>query len=89
MVGLLDEDRIMVSIVFLFHEKPQEWLVLTMIDRVHGNASFGSASKRDIIAYSLLKYACGFYTGSIVTDHKLITPKGKKYLWAAFGKVSL
>lgn len=80
--------------------KVEEIITDDEVDNIHGHANFGSTSKRGVIAFSLLKYACGFYTGStarrIVTDHRLITPKGKKltkkgreYLWAVFGRTRL
>jgi len=64
------------------------------IERVHGNANFGSISKRDVVNQGVLKCASGYYQGGTSTkiceEHGLITktynltPKGKMYLWAAF-----
>ena len=75
--------------------KIQEIITDSEIERVHGNANFGEMSKRAVIALGLLKCVCGFQQGStslaIITEHNLIaesyelTPKGRHYLWAAFG----
>ena len=56
------------------------------------NADFGSMTKRQMINKGVLKCACGFYSGSMLTfileQHGLInkdnslTVKGKAYLWA-------
>ncbi len=65
------------------------------INDAWGNSDFGpSMSKRDIIRYSLLKCAGGYYTGHtakcILSDLGLVTPdwslsqRGQKYLFAAF-----
>lgn len=65
------------------------------LDRVHGNANFGSLTKRDVLREGLLKRACGYHCGytmsSILKEHQLVTPKterltlkGQKYLYAAF-----
>ncbi len=69
------------------------------IEHVHANANFGSISKRDVVKYTILKYACGWHSGSfarsIVKEHGLLTKadtltkKGKRYLWASFGKIDL
>ena len=69
------------------------------VDRVWGNANFGSMTKRDVIKYGLLKCACGYYQGftskSIITELGLIsekyelTAKGRLYLWAAFNDSNL
>lgn len=71
------------------------------IDRVHGNANFGSDSKRYIVDHGVLTYALGYSTGftlkSILVEHGLIrkprpmsyhsvlTSKGKRYLRAMVG----
>ncbi|MCI5208526.1 MAG: hypothetical protein D3910_06980 [Candidatus Electrothrix sp. ATG2] len=65
------------------------------IDRVHGCANFGGMKKRDVVNYGVLKCAAGYHQGStseaIIRAHGLInkqhdlTPKGKVYLWEAFG----
>ena len=63
-----------------------------------GNANFGSVEKRDVIKSTLLKYACGYYSGhtakSIVCELGLVaknnlvlTKKGKLYLYEAFSGV--
>ena len=59
-----------------------------------GNADFGNVEKRDVIKYSLLKYAGGGDTGNtakrILQDLSLLTKKnnlsafGKLYLHTAF-----
>lgn len=64
------------------------------IEHVHGNANFGSMSKRQVVDQGVLKCASGYYQGytstRIITEHGLVdkeynlTPKGKTYLWAAF-----
>ncbi len=66
------------------------------IERVHGNANFGTSSKRDVVNQGVLKCASGYYQGStsraIITEHDLITkaytltPKGRTYLWEAYGR---
>ena len=65
------------------------------IERVHANANFGGMAKRDVVNLGVLKCASGYYQGhtsnQIIKEHGLvtatyeITPKGKAYLWAAFG----
>lgn len=52
-------------------------------------------NKRDVVNFAVLKCASGYYQGhtstQIIKEHGLITeeyeltPKGKMYLWAAFG----
>lgn len=64
------------------------------LNKVFGDANFGDKSKRDVIANTLLKCACGYETGStakhIVQSLGLVTQKwklsmwGKRYLYAAF-----
>lgn len=65
------------------------------LNKVWGNANFGSISRRELVAFSLLKCACGYYTGftarQILIELELVnekewtlTKKGKEYLWAAF-----
>ena len=71
------------------------------IERVHANANFGDTPKRDVVNFALLKCACGYHNGhtaqQIIAERGLIrdrnsrgttalTAKGRKYLWAAFGK---
>lgn len=67
------------------------------IDRIHGNANFGSMTKREVVDYGVLKCASGYHQGftskTICVEHGLIddknytlTEKGKKYLWAAWAK---
>jgi hypothetical protein len=77
------------------HIIPDEEIV-----RVHGNANFGSLSKRKVVNEGVLKYAFGYEGGytqlCILLEHGLIkkpkpmsykstlTEKGKRYLRAAF-----
>lgn len=68
----------------------------TQLDYSFGNANFGSKSKRDVIKYSLLKYASGYSTGStariilkelnLLTQKETLSKKGKLYLFAAFSE---
>lgn len=77
----------------------QEIISDEKIDEIHGNANFGSTSKRDVVRFGVLKCASGYYQGStstqIITEHGLVsskyklTKKGQKYLWAAFGRLSV
>jgi len=67
------------------------------LDKAWGNANFGGTERRDVIRYGVLKCVSGYYQGHtstcIVTNLGLvdkeynITPKGRAYLWAAFGKI--
>ena len=65
-----------------------------------GNANFGAAQPREVIANTLLKCVCGYATGRtarvICEELGLITPdwqlsqRGKAYLFAAYsGGISL
>ena len=64
------------------------------IENVHGNANFGSISKRAVVNQGVLKCASGYHQGytstQIIKDHGLITDKyeltakGRAYLWLAF-----
>lgn len=69
------------------------------IERVHADANFGDAPKRDVVNYALLKCSCGYDNGStaqqilykhglikLSSRHGILTEKGNKYLWAVFGK---
>lgn len=70
------------------------------INEVWQNADFGSVPRRDVIKFALLKAACKFGNGHtsecIIQELGLVgkshmksatlTAKGRKYLWAAFGK---
>lgn len=61
-----------------------------------GNANFGTTDKREILRNSLLKCACGYYTGhtathilielGLVTEKWTLTKKGQEYLWAAYSQ---
>jgi hypothetical protein len=74
------------------------------IERVHANANFGpSITKREVVDRVLLQVACGFSTGhtawTILVEHGLVpgkakgrptlTAKGRRYLWAVYGKETL
>jgi len=73
----------------------QEIISDSEIERIHANANFGSMEKRDVVNLGVLKCASGYYQGctsrTICEEHGLIdkkynlTPKGKAYLWEAFG----
>ena len=85
--------------------RPEEIISDADVERVHGNANFGSRSKRDVLKWGVLQTAAGFQTGStarqIMQEHGLIgtrrdrykvpalTKKGRQYLWAEFGKDSV
>lgn len=69
------------------------------MEKVWGNANFGSMSKRDVIRFGLLKNVSGYHQGStslhIITELRLvtyanhnITKKGREYLWVAFNEGS-
>ena len=74
--------------------RPEDIISDDEIERVHGNANFGSMDKRVVVNQGVLKCASGYYQGStstaIIKGHGLIddeyklTPKGRTYLWAAF-----
>lgn len=71
------------------------------VDRVHGNANFGGATKRWVVDEGVLKYALGFSGGhtqlTILLEHGLLrkpspgrydtdlTKKGKSYARALCG----
>jgi hypothetical protein len=69
------------------------------IEIVHANANFGSMSKRDVVNFGVLKCASGYYQGhtstQIIKEHGLVdanyrlTRKGQRYLWEAFGRLSV
>lgn len=79
--------------------EPTEIISDREIEKVHANANFGGMDKRDVVNYGVLKCASGYYQGStsnaIIKEHGLVnekyelTPKGRTYLWAAFGKLSV
>jgi len=64
------------------------------IDKVWGNANFGSQGRRETVNLGVLKCASGYYQGHtsrcIITELGLIdkeykiTKRGREYLWAAF-----
>ena len=56
-----------------------------ILERVFGNSNFGEISKRDILANTLLKCACGYETGNtakcIVIELGLVTNEWKLSMW--------
>lgn len=64
------------------------------IERIHGNANFGSMDKRTVVNQGVLKCAAGYHQGytsnEIIKAHGLVTAgyrltkKGREYLWAVF-----
>lgn len=66
------------------------------LDKVWGSANFGDAPKRDVVKYSLLKYASVYKTGhtafcilldlGLVNEKEEITKFGKEYLYEAFSE---
>jgi len=73
----------------------QEILSDDELSAAWGNANFGAATKREVVANTLLKCASGFHTGStaraIVRELDLVKPlnwaltkKGKEYLFSVF-----
>lgn len=56
---------------------PEELIPDEEMIQAFANADFGSTSKRDILAGSLLKTACGYHTGStaraILVDLRLVS----------------
>jgi len=64
------------------------------LDEAFGNSNFGDSTHREVVKYTLLKYASGYATGftarCIVLELNLIntewglTEKGKGYLYEAF-----
>lgn len=80
---------------------PEDIVSHQQIVKVHGYANFGPRAPRDVVNEALLKVACGFSNGAtanqILFDHGLIhlynfntgtltTAKGRKYLWAVYGR---
>ena len=75
-------------------ETVQDLVKDEMLENVFGNADFGEVSKREVLANTLLKCACGYETGNtakcIVQELGLVTQEwklsmwGKRYLFAAF-----
>ena len=82
-------------------KRPEDLISDAEIERVHGNANFGSMSKRRVVDEGVLKYAFGYTSGStqlaILREHKLLrapqpgsyastlTKKGFRYLRALKG----
>ena len=82
-------------------EKVEDLVTDKQIDLAWGNANFGEThSKREVIANTLLKCSCGYYTGhtakciveelGLVTQRWELSQRGKRYLFAAYsGGLSL
>lgn len=71
----------------------EEMLSTEKVDVAFKGTNFGSMSNRDVIRYSLLKYATGYCTGhtakQVCTELGLVsksglTKAGKQYLYEAF-----
>lgn len=68
------------------------------IERVHGNANFGTMAKRAVVNSAVLKGASGYHQGhtsmAIAVEHGLLTnsnkltKKGQEYLWACYSKTA-
>lgn len=64
------------------------------LDKVWGNANFGSSSRMDVIKYGLLKVASGYYQGhtsatilrelGLITESYNLTTKGRYNLYKFF-----
>jgi hypothetical protein len=68
------------------------------LNNAWGSATFGNVDKRELIANTLLKCACGFKTGHTATcivnelgltkspkpRQWVLTPKGMHYLWLSY-----
>jgi hypothetical protein len=83
------------------NKAPIEIITDAEIERVHGNANFGSMDKREVVNEGVLKAAFGYSGGHtqqcILEEHGLIrktrpktynmtlTKKGQAYLKAVFG----
>lgn len=84
---------------------PESIITDEEVERVHANANFGTMTKRDVVAFALLKAACGYHSGgtarSIIIEHGLtsnpsnpmnvptLRKKGREYLWACFGSTDI
>lgn len=76
--------------------KIEEIITDAQLDHAWGNADFGDTPKRDIVRFTLLKYACGYSSGKfakeIVKELGLIneagrpTKKGREYLYLSFSE---
>jgi hypothetical protein len=75
--------------------KVEEIISDQQIDEVWGDSCFGQTTKRELIATTLLKCACGYEPGKtakhivgslgLATVNKwTLTKLGKQYLWAAY-----
>lgn len=75
--------------------KLEEIITDEQIKKAWGNANFGKeVNKRDVIKYSLLKYASGYVTGHtvycillellLINIKEELTPRGKNYLYYSF-----
>lgn len=76
----------------------EEIITDKQLDHAWGNANFGTAEKRDIIRFTLLKNACGYGSGStaiaivselgLFTEMGSLSKKGREYLYEAFSNGS-
>ncbi len=76
-------------------ETVQDLITDKQVDIAWGEADFGTFyDKRDVIKYSLLKFACGYKTGKtaksiledlgLITQNENLTQRGKRYLYVSF-----
>ena len=75
-------------------EKPEDLITDGQITDAFGNADFGTKNKRDVVKFTLLKYASGYDSGhtamcilqdlGLLTQRNQLSQRGKRYLWAAF-----
>jgi len=64
------------------------------LNKAYANSNFGDMTKREVLALSVLKCACGFYQGHtsrcisvelyLIDGKYRLTEKGQMYLWAAW-----
>jgi len=69
------------------------------LEKAFGNSNFGDITKREVVRGTLLKYACGYYSGhtakcivkelGLITEKLTLTKKGKEYLYYAFADSNL
>jgi tRNA(Ile)-lysidine synthase TilS/MesJ len=80
-------------------EKELEKLVSEKkLEVAFGNSNFGDITKREVIKSTLLKYACGYYSGytakcivkelGLITEKLSLTKKGKEYLYYSFADLN-
>jgi len=77
-------------------------VTLEEVEKIWGNANFGPSlndRKMDVVAGALLKWASGYSSGytafsllvelGLMTEKKRLTSRGRRQLWAFFGKISV